>query len=182
MATLAADWQSRFHPRLPEALQGFMKDMHSTNKTFQQHGEPFCQHTAAGQGLQLSMGAGWTPKPRPPKFSSQIKAGQDRGAGGSLGVTDLIKGQGIFRDTAGDSPELMALSKACGMHLGEISSLGKFYGDLCLHENRHLSAELGRFDGDWRRELACPSCSGSCWDDCTRMVYSRCAEMPGRVL
>lgn len=68
MATISADWQSRFHPRLPEASQGFIKDMHNTNKTFQQRAEPFCQRTAAGQGLQLSMGGGWTPKRGPPKI------------------------------------------------------------------------------------------------------------------
>lgn len=45
-------------------------------------------------------------------------------------MTDLVKGQGIFGDTAGDSSELMALPKACKMHLGEISSLGNFNGDL----------------------------------------------------
>lgn len=64
-------------------------------------------------------------------------------------MTDLVKGQGIFGDTTGDSPELTALPKACGMHLGEISSLGNFYGDLCLHENRHLSAQVERFYGDY---------------------------------
>lgn len=128
MATLTAGWQSRFHPRLPEASQGFMKDMHNTNTTFQQRAEPFCQCTAAGQGLQLSVGGGWTPKCGPPKFSSEVNAGQDRGAGGSLGVTDLGKGRGIFGDTSGNSRELMALPEACGMHSGEeISSLGHFY-------------------------------------------------------
>lgn len=43
-------------------------------------------------------------------------------------MTDLGKGRGIFGDTSGDSPELMALPEACGMHSGEeISSLGHFY-------------------------------------------------------
>lgn len=53
---------------------------------------------------------------------------------------------------------------------------------MCLHEIRHLLAQVGRFDGDWRRGLACPSHSASCWDDSTWIVCSLCAEMLGRVL
>lgn len=45
-------------------------------------------------------------------------------------MTNLVKGQGIFGDTADDSAELTALPKACRMHLGRNFLFGEVYGDL----------------------------------------------------
>lgn len=83
--------------------------MRNTNKASQQRMELSCQCAAAVQGSLLCMGRWVYQAPAslqrgPQRFSSKVKARQGRGAGSSVEVTALGKGQGTYRDTAGGWP------------------------------------------------------------------------------